>query len=339
MDCETEEELGEICLAAAKRLTKSRFGFIGEIERDGLLHDIATGNCTGQDQPDRRRLPGEHNMHALYGRVMEEGKAFLTNYPKFHADSMDLAPGNESLSAFLGVPLIQAGKTIGMMGLGNREGGYRTEDRDAMEALAAAIVQLFLRRRAEEGLRKNQERMREYVKLLEYAPLMVRNRKKEIILWNKGMERIYGYSSADAIGQISHNLLKTTFPQPVAEIMSRVESTGKWEGELKQVTRDGKNIIVASLWILHKDEEGKDVAVIEINNDITALRVAEEAVRKLNEELESRVRERTTDLARTITALQCEVAYRRKAEGALRESQFNLAKAQSLAHIGSWSYD
>ncbi len=66
---------------------------------------------------------------------------------------------------------------------------------------------------------------------------------------------------------------------------------------------------------------------------------AEEKLVRLNGELEKRVKERTAELAVTIDTLQNEVADRRKAEDALRESQKSLKKAQEIAHIGSWHYD
>ncbi|PWB65036.1 MAG: hypothetical protein C3F14_05995, partial [Deltaproteobacteria bacterium] len=91
--------------------------------------------------------------HGLYGKVLLDGKAFFTNEPSAHPDSIGTPEGHPRLTAFLGAPLLQDGKTIGMAGLGNREGGYRPEDLDALEALATAIVQALRRKRAEEALR------------------------------------------------------------------------------------------------------------------------------------------------------------------------------------------
>ena len=154
LTAKTEEELGRRCLAITEGLTQSRFGFIGEIGTDGFLHDIAISNpgwelCTMYDKTGHRRPPGNFILHGLYSRVLLDGKGFYTNDPASHPDSIGTPEGHPALKAFLGVPLLHAGKTIGMVGMGNREGGYRAEDLEALEALGPAIVQAFMRKRAE----------------------------------------------------------------------------------------------------------------------------------------------------------------------------------------------
>src|SRR6185369_5697163 len=61
-------------------------------------------------------------------------------------------------------------------------------------------------------------------------------------------------------------------------------------------TRSGESIVVASHWVLHRDQAGKPMAILEVNNDITERRRAEEEVHRLNEELEQRVQQRTAQL-------------------------------------------
>lgn len=55
-------------------------------------------------------------------------------------------------------------------------------------------------------------------------------------------------------------------------------NTGHWKGEVSQLRRDGSRIYVASHWILYMDRQGKPTAILEVNNDITALKKAEEAL-------------------------------------------------------------
>lgn len=99
-----------------------------------------------------------------------------------------------------------------------------------------------------------------------------------ITYWNKGAERLYGWTASEALGQNPAELLRTTYPIPVAEI----ERHEVWEGELLHTTRDGRRIIVASRWTTLRNESGAPVGWMEINTDITDRKRAEDAARSLS---------------------------------------------------------
>jgi PAS domain S-box-containing protein len=100
---------------------------------------------------------------------------------------------------------------------------------------------------------------------LESATDSVMRRTAEGIIkfWNRAAEDLYGWKKEEAIGKVSHDLLKTKFPKPLEEIDSELVTKGRWEGKLVHSTRDGGNVVVESRWILdHTREPG---AVVEIN--------------------------------------------------------------------------
>ena len=99
-----------------------------------------------------------------------------------------------------------------------------------------------------------------------------------ITYWNKGAERLYGWTAGEAHGQNPAELLRTSYPIPLAEI----EQHEVWEGELLHSTRDGRRIIVASRWTTLRDESGKPIGWMEINTDITDRKRAENAARSLS---------------------------------------------------------
>ena len=74
-----------------------------------------------------------------------------------------------------------------------------------------------------------------------------------------------------------------------------------------------------------RNSEGQLVGAIETLEDITQRQSAEEALRKAHEHLELRVQERTAALARVSDALQAELAERRRAEGALKQTTDQLS--------------
>lgn len=99
-----------------------------------------------------------------------------------------------------------------------------------------------------------------------------------ISYWNKGAERLYGWTAREALGRKPAELLRTSYPIPLAEI----EQHEVWEGELSHSTRDGRRIIVASRWTMLRNDAGDPVGWMEINTDITGRKRAENAARSLS---------------------------------------------------------
>src|SRR4051794_11045746 len=88
-----------------------------------------------------------------------------------------------------------------------------------------------------------------------------------ILTWNRGAERLYGYSAEEAIGRFSHELLNTAHADGFAEMRQELERYGTWEGELRHVGRDGRELLVDSRHVLVRD--GGAPYVLEVNRDVT----------------------------------------------------------------------
>jgi two-component system, sensor histidine kinase and response regulator len=149
-------------------------------------------------------------------------------------------------------------------------------------------------------LRKEaEEELREKANLLDLShdTIMMRDLGGKILFWNKGAEEMYGYSKERALGSIAHILLGTIFPKPLAEIETEFFEKDRWEGELEHTLQDGTRIVVASRWILQRDENGLPVGVMESNNDITSLKQAEEASKRAMVEAEVANRSKSEFLA------------------------------------------
>jgi PAS domain S-box-containing protein len=143
-----------------------------------------------------------------------------------------------------------------------------------------------------------EEEVRKQAALLSLAhdAILVRDSESQVIFWNHGAENIYGWTAEEAIGRVTHELLQTRFPVSREAVDVALQERGEWEGELTHITRKGTAIVVASRQSLRRDERGAAAAILEINRDITERKRAEEEIRKLNDELEQRVIERTTEL-------------------------------------------
>jgi PAS domain S-box-containing protein len=116
-----------------------------------------------------------------------------------------------------------------------------------------------------------EERLREQAALLDQAndAILVRDLGDGITYWNQGAERLYGWRAAEACGQNSTALLFTGPSPEVEEARRQVRERGEWHGELHQVTRDGRPVVVASRRTLLRDADGAPKAELIINSDIT----------------------------------------------------------------------
>ncbi|HEY1340370.1 MAG TPA: response regulator [Bryobacteraceae bacterium] len=141
----------------------------------------------------------------------------------------------------------------------------RTEE--AYRALAAA-------REAEDSLR-------EQAQLLDLAhdAILAMDWDGKIHFWSCGAEQMYGFSKDEALGTISHDLLKTVFPVLLQEVKTQLEAQGHWEGELVHTRRDGVQLRVASRWAVHRGDDGSPRGFLEINTDVTERRRIEEQLR------------------------------------------------------------
>lgn len=88
-----------------------------------------------------------------------------------------------------------------------------------------------------------------------------------ITFWNRGAERMYGFSEEQAIGRVSHGLLHTNYLVPAAEVRARLEQNGMWEGEVEQTHRTGRKMTVESRQVL-VDESGHRY-VLEVDRDVS----------------------------------------------------------------------
>jgi PAS domain S-box-containing protein len=143
-----------------------------------------------------------------------------------------------------------------------------------------------------------------------------------IASWNAGAENIKGYRAEEVIG--SH--FSRFYPpedvaagKPAAELRQAV-ADGRVEDEGWRVRKDGTRFWANAVVTALKDEGGNLRGFAKVTRDLTERRAAEEALRRANETLEARVRERTAELSRANEVLVAEIVERRQAQERLAEA-------------------
>jgi PAS domain S-box-containing protein len=137
--------------------------------------------------------------------------------------------------------------------------------------------------------RRTESTLRRQAALLDLVPtaVIVCDLASVIEFWNPAAERLYGWTAAEARGQVTHSLLQTRFPEARETIDATLISEGLWEGDLVHTCRSGARVIVASRQALQHDESGRPVVILEINSDVTDRRQIEAEQQRLYHELET----------------------------------------------------
>jgi two-component system, chemotaxis family, CheB/CheR fusion protein len=167
---------------------------------------------------------------------------------------------------------------------------YRTVD-DKIDGVVLMFVDISERYQAADALRQSERRLGQEQHLVELSrdPIFVWDFDGGIVDWNRGSEELYGYSRAEALGKQKELLLGTTVPgSSFAALKKKLLEDGSWAGELRQRTKDGRDLFVESRLQL-ESLDGRRL-VLESTRDVTARRASEQRQRLLMRELTHRVR-------------------------------------------------
>ncbi|HEV2200836.1 MAG TPA: PAS domain S-box protein [Bryobacteraceae bacterium] len=105
----------------------------------------------------------------------------------------------------------------------------------------------------------------------EYS-IIGKNLDGDILLWNEGAHRLYGYAPEEVVGKANSSILHT--PEDIAagrprEILEIALQHGKWEGTFQRVRKSGERFparVVITPW---RDSTGKPVGFLLISKDVT----------------------------------------------------------------------
>lgn len=223
----------------------------------------------------------------------------------------------------------------------NRELEQRVEQRTKElstinQSLAKEIAQ---RGQVEQELQQSQTRLQA---IIDNAPSVIYLKEPagRLQLVNKEFETIFGLTSAEVIGKTDREL----FPPEIAATFALndrrvVETNRPIQTEETVLQADGELHTYLSIKFPLCDSQGNVVQIGGIATDITARKQAEELLRKTNDELERRVKERTAELKSVNANLQIEIVERRESERKLSQTADSLKISnralQDFAYVAS----
>jgi PAS domain S-box-containing protein len=194
-----------------------------------------------------------------------------------------------SLLSFIGLALfVGIGVGTAYMGQGRLDAQRRAEAEAAEARRLQALAEEEAARAEEEATRADEEaaraqralgevqsaaaRLEWQAGLLEQTqdPVLVWELEGPLRYWNRGAERLYGWPREEVLGKRSHELLRSN-PADASSVPGMEEHLrrqGEWRGELRQRTRDGRELVVESHLVMLAAPGGPPLT-LETVRDIT----------------------------------------------------------------------
>ena len=309
-----EEEAGlvaEVCRIALE-VGSYRLAWVGYAVHDGLrsIEPVAhAGHAGGYLSSIKLSWSDAYPM----GQG-PAGQAIRSGLPQYTGDiahaETPFSKREEALAqgyrSALYLPLRDGPRTFGLLCLYSGVAQHFPEEeikllQELADHLAFGIGSLrarLERRRSQELARQAAAKVSEQASLLDRTQdaIMVRNLDQTIRYWNKGAEKLYGWTSEEVLGKTMADMMYET-SQVLASSMQQTLASGKdWTGELEQVARNGSSVYVEARWTVIRDDNNQINGLFGINTDISERKRARDEILRLNANLEERVQQRTAQL-------------------------------------------
>ncbi|MHB9111580.1 MAG: SpoIIE family protein phosphatase [Thermoleophilia bacterium] len=228
------------------------------------------------------------------------GEVYNTNKGAYENDFMNsewtgfMPEGHVRLDNVLFAPLLIDGKTVGLLGIANKPGGFTDNDLRLASAFCDLVASALYNARTFEMLEKSEEQFRSFVEQSSDGIVII-DSKGTIIGWNRSQEKITGISRDKALGQflwdIQFSLGPGTSRTPEAKVRLRnmivdfLENRNPYwtnkliESEIRRA--DGSRAFIQT--ITFPINTSSDFMAASITRDVTRRKTTEELSKALND--------------------------------------------------------
>lgn len=145
----------ERLVQASCALTGARYGVIGLLDADGVVHDFV---IHGVDEETARKIASLPTCEGVLGVLVEDPKPLRLTDVADHARSMGFPANHPPMTSFLGVPVLVDGTVYGNLYLTEKEDGaqFTAEDEALLEVLAEVAGSVIANARTHEASQRRQ---------------------------------------------------------------------------------------------------------------------------------------------------------------------------------------
>lgn len=297
LEAGTFEEISRSIYDSCKDLIGASSGYIALLTADGQENEVLfldTGRLDCRVDPS---LPMP--VRGLRAEAYHTGKTVYDNdYPRSdHAQF--LPPGHVRLKNVLFAPLVAKGRTVGLLGLGNKPGGYTENDARLTAGFAELAAVALANQRAEEErerlIRELETERGRLQAIIASAPeaIVVADENGRILLTNPAADRLYAHPAGGvedapscALFQLCHADGTTCSPgnQPLLRSAQAGETHRNLEMVIAWPGGQRRDLLVNTAPLM--DQHGSSSGAVGLFQDITNLKEAEKERQRLMQELE-----------------------------------------------------
>jgi PAS domain S-box-containing protein len=327
MDEASIQEIADFALEAGVKLTGSKLGYLALVdgEEKTLFMHSWSKKAMQECDIEHKRIVYNLQETGLWGEAIRQRKAVITNDYASCLQKRGTPAGHVKVVRHMNVPIMDKGKIVIVAGLGNKEEEYDDSDVRQLTLLMSGMWKIIQRRRAEEALRESQRMLSTLMSNLPGMAYRCKNDSQRTMEFvSHGYLSLMGYQPEELL----HNNAIT-----YADFIHPDDRNYVWDEIVKATTQRRPFRLIYRIrsrfgikWVWEQGQgiflpDGQLLALEGFVSDITERKLAEEALKRTQEELEKRVAERTDWLLRANAALREETVLHKKTEIELRSAQ------------------
>ena len=310
-------ELQQKLLDELEILTGSQIGFFHAVHADQktiTLQSWST-NTLNVCKADGRGQQRELSDSGVWVDCVYQGKPVIHNDYQSLPNRKGLPEGHASIQRQLLVPVFRNNLIQAIVGVGNKLTDYKESDIEIVTRLTDLAWDITERKGAEEQFFK-------LTQAVEQSPVMtiITDLNGIIEYVNPKATELTGYNREELIGK-NPRIIKSgeKSKEEYATLWQTIISGKEWKGEFYNKKKNGEFYWAASSISPVMDTSGKVTHYLAVQEDISNRKKADADLLDLNNSLEQKILERTSQLAATIEKLNKEVADRTQAEEKLQK--------------------
>lgn len=229
------DEFSYHVLETAKRLTKSKYGFVGYLDPQTgwLICPTMNREIWHECQIPNKTVTFE-KFHGLWGWVLTNKKSILCNDPQTDSRATGTPPGHIPIRRFLSAPALIADRLLGKISLANAAEDYDQIDLDTVERLAAFYALAVDRMLSEKALQQSEEKFRSLIATMREGLCLheiIYDRSGAAIDYvildvNPSYQLILGTKKEAVVGKRASTIYGTGHP-PFIEVYADVVASGQ----------------------------------------------------------------------------------------------------------------